>query len=158
MIQNLDVTPLVVLHGSLDPHALTMDINLVKTMNHIFGFRAIYYEFGNEDDALGVNAAHYVSAWNSIIPDLNRLLPRPASSAPPTICTAETSSRPFYNRQIRNLMLSAGTNTAVSAPGAKSSVFPTYPTGHSILRSEEHTSELQSPCNLVCRLLLEKKK
>src|SRR2546426_6708392 len=31
---------------------------------------------------------------------------------------------------------------------------------HSIweLRSEEHTSELQSPCNLVCRLLLEKKK
>src|SRR5256885_8437618 len=29
-----------------------------------------------------------------------------------------------------------------------------FPTG----RSEEHTSELQSPCNLVCRLLLEKKK
>src|ERR1022692_213733 len=27
-----------------------------------------------------------------------------------------------------------------------------------IIRSEEHTSELQSPCNLVCRLLLEKKK
>src|SRR2546426_7718587 len=38
-------------------------------------------------------------------------------------------------------------------------------TGHSAdwhkaegARSEEHTSELQSPCNLVCRLLLEKKK
>src|SRR2546426_9328684 len=29
---------------------------------------------------------------------------------------------------------------------------------HAITRSEEHTSELQSPCNLVCRLLLEKKK
>src|SRR5256885_3054766 len=28
----------------------------------------------------------------------------------------------------------------------------------STARSEEHTSELQSPCNLVCRLLLEKKK
>src|SRR5205807_8086793 len=27
-----------------------------------------------------------------------------------------------------------------------------------VYRSEEHTSELQSPCNLVCRLLLEKKK
>src|SRR5256885_8718544 len=27
-----------------------------------------------------------------------------------------------------------------------------------VLRSEEHTSELQSPCNLVCRLLLETKK
>src|SRR5256885_5239708 len=29
---------------------------------------------------------------------------------------------------------------------------------HWTARSEEHTSELQSPCNLVCRLLLEKKK
>src|SRR5256885_8854898 len=29
--------------------------------------------------------------------------------------------------------------------------------GIAIIRSEEHTSELQSPCNLVCRLLLEKK-
>src|SRR2546426_8089224 len=33
--------------------------------------------------------------------------------------------------------------------------FPRYHIGE---RSEEHTSELQSPCNLVCRLLLEKKK
>src|SRR2546426_8120331 len=31
-----------------------------------------------------------------------------------------------------------------------------HPSGYA--RSEEHTSELQSPCNLVCRLLLEKKK
>src|SRR5256885_6471646 len=29
--------------------------------------------------------------------------------------------------------------------------------GKAVSRSEEHTSELQSPCNLVCRLLLEKK-
>src|SRR5256885_3980646 len=33
---------------------------------------------------------------------------------------------------------------------------PNRPTA--LMRSEEHTSELQSPCNLVCRLLLEKKK
>src|SRR5688500_19085421 len=32
-----------------------------------------------------------------------------------------------------------------------------YIRAHAV-RSEEHTSELQSPCNLVCRLLLEKKK
>src|SRR2546426_9025377 len=32
------------------------------------------------------------------------------------------------------------------------------PPPRSFGRSEEHTSELQSPCNLVCRLLLEKKK
>src|SRR5256885_7874218 len=33
-----------------------------------------------------------------------------------------------------------------------------YDLGGLASRSEEHTSELQSPCNLVCRLLLEKKK
>src|SRR2546426_2190236 len=33
-----------------------------------------------------------------------------------------------------------------------------YWSGQHTSRSEEHTSELQSPCNLVCRLLLEKKK
>src|SRR5256885_7160623 len=33
-----------------------------------------------------------------------------------------------------------------------------YRVRHRKDRSEEHTSELQSPCNLVCRLLLEKKK
>src|SRR5688500_20082943 len=32
-----------------------------------------------------------------------------------------------------------------------------FGTSSSSTRSEEHTSELQSPCNLVCRLLLEKK-
>src|SRR5256885_16634022 len=33
-----------------------------------------------------------------------------------------------------------------------------FPEVEALQRSEEHTSELQSPCNLVCRLLLEKKK
>src|SRR5256885_5717683 len=35
---------------------------------------------------------------------------------------------------------------------------PEHQARHLHCRSEEHTSELQSPCNLVCRLLLEKKK
>src|SRR5256885_6450682 len=34
---------------------------------------------------------------------------------------------------------------------------PARPRDERSIRSEEHTSELQSPCNLVCRLLLEKK-
>src|SRR2546426_7209769 len=39
------------------------------------------------------------------------------------------------------------------------SLFDKGPVVASLMRrSEEHTSELQSPCNLVCRLLLEKKK
>src|SRR3989454_225561 len=43
------------------------------------------------------------------------------------------------------------------APGCTSSEAPFAETDPRV-RSEEHTSELQSPCNLVCRLLLEKKK
>src|SRR5688500_15556347 len=42
-----------------------------------------------------------------------------------------------------------------SASAASSAPWPVF---GSLERSEEHTSELQSPCNLVCRLLLEKKK
>src|SRR5256885_10683685 len=41
--------------------------------------------------------------------------------------------------------------------GTKALVTHVLP-GKQRARSEEHTSELQSPCNLVCRLLLEKKK
>src|SRR5256885_7487241 len=48
------------------------------------------------------------------------------------------------------------------AAGAPLDVLPDRPHGvrreADQERSEEHTSELQSPCNLVCRLLLEKKK
>src|SRR2546426_5111110 len=44
------------------------------------------------------------------------------------------------------------TSVVVTRPGHRSAG-PNRPG-----RSEEHTSELQSPCNLVCRLLLEKKK
>src|SRR5256885_12364304 len=47
------------------------------------------------------------------------------------------------------------------AYGLNVSTYRRYPSACSTSkarRSEEHTSELQSPCNLVCRLLLEKKK
>src|SRR5256885_12905932 len=49
-----------------------------------------------------------------------------------------------------------------NAPGQSTTDFAHSPerpaAARSGERSEEHTSELQSPCNLVCRLLLEKKK
>src|SRR5256885_11019832 len=46
----------------------------------------------------------------------------------------------------------AGTIMEEASPGSAAQ------TSVKITRSEEHTSELHSPCNLVCRLLLEKKK
>src|SRR5688500_19238873 len=49
----------------------------------------------------------------------------------------------------------ASTSAAIRRCRRSSSPTPACP---SATRSEEHTSELQSPCNLVCRLLLEKKK
>src|SRR2546426_7501760 len=47
-----------------------------------------------------------------------------------------------------------------SRPSTTSTTFPVFcsVSTYLVARSEEHTSELQSPCNLVCRLLLEKKK
>src|SRR5256885_15214555 len=44
------------------------------------------------------------------------------------------------------------------SPDVRVVMLTTFPDGARVERSEEHTSELQSPCNLVCRLLLEKKK
>src|SRR5688500_19678028 len=43
-------------------------------------------------------------------------------------------------------------------PAARRSAAVSHAARVPVRRSEEHTSELQSPCNLVCRLLLEKKK
>src|SRR5256885_8031477 len=48
-------------------------------------------------------------------------------------------------------------STCISA-ASSSGFMESTSTFFKAVRSEEHTSELQSPCNLVCRLLLEKKK
>src|SRR2546426_6473305 len=52
----------------------------------------------------------------------------------------------------------AGTKAAVEAGEGGEGLFGRLIGWDPVTRSEEHTSELQSPCNLVCRLLLEKKK
>src|SRR2546430_10340206 len=49
-----------------------------------------------------------------------------------------------------------GTSRAPAGPGRRGAPGPCWP-GRRDSRSEEHTSELQSQSNLVCRLLLEKK-
>src|SRR5688500_10290424 len=57
------------------------------------------------------------------------------------------------------LVLSHNKTLAAQLYGELKSFFPHNAVEYFIsYRSEEHTSELQSPCNLVCRLLLEKKK
>src|SRR5688500_20077054 len=70
---------------------------------------------------------------------------------------------PIYGTSRPTVVLSGFTVESISMePKAAESVLETGALGAHIQtrppRSEEHTSELQSPCNLVCRLLLEKKK
>src|SRR2546426_8635629 len=55
-------------------------------------------------------------------------------------------------------IVSADIGRQVNSPGLLLMTWIATATFTLIARSEEHTSELQSPCNLVCRLLLEKKK
>src|SRR2546426_6746908 len=55
--------------------------------------------------------------------------------------------------RVERIQLCSGSYTWVHAMGE-----PPGNGRYFTVRSEEHTSELQSPCNLVCRLLLEKKK
>src|SRR5256885_5097559 len=59
-----------------------------------------------------------------------------------------------YTTLFRSTVEVAVTGTAEPALASP----PPEPASAPAPRSEEHTSELQSPCNLVCRLLLEKKK
>src|SRR5256885_5378808 len=78
---------------------------------------------------------------------LMRLLPLPSSF----FFFNDTATTEIYTLSLHDALPISG--TAHGHPGARDSGLPDEPP-----RSEEHTSELQSPCNLVCRLLLEKKK
>src|SRR6266566_2420012 len=70
----------------------------------------------------------------------------------------EISKRTLTSRQeslrLTRILADRGSTSMLDVRQAEQLVF----TAAAEIRSEEHTSELQSPCNLVCRLLLEKKK
>src|SRR5256885_10678916 len=77
------------------------------------------------------------------------------------ICRNRAASRSF-SRRSRWFSCTSGSDWRPLRPrflGAKAAKLPCSRCFRQVLRcrSEEHTSELQSPCNLVCRLLLEKK-
>ena len=72
-IRNVQAIPLVVLRGAVDGHVLEDDTLIVKDMNAVFGTGLVYYEYGNEEDLLGVNATNFVASWNAIVPQLKRI-------------------------------------------------------------------------------------
>src|SRR5256885_12630188 len=64
-----------------------------------------------------------------------------------------------YTTLFRSAMIRDSSSFQYESPaGAAYNERSPYTTSSSSFRSEEHTSELQSPCNIVCRLLLEKNK
>src|SRR5205807_8555185 len=76
--------------------------------------------------------------------------PTRRSSDLSTLCACQSRASGFAI-SFHILLITSQPNFVACAPQASTNC-PVFS------RSEEHTSELQSPCNLVCRLLLEKKK
>lgn len=75
-VKSLGMIPLVVLHGPSDPHAQRIDTTIVRAMNTIYGNDTVYYEFGEEQDLLGISAGNYVASWNKIVGSLQKLAPQ----------------------------------------------------------------------------------
>src|SRR5579859_5825003 len=72
-IKALGAIPLVVLRGAVDPTALADNSRIVNDMNAIFGNSIVYYEYGNEEDLLGVDVNGYTASWNAVVPQLKRI-------------------------------------------------------------------------------------
>src|SRR2546426_3032045 len=75
-----------------------------------------------------------------------------------TLFPYTTLFRSVRRAQRRSLRRRAGGDEPGQLPTAGGRLVARRELARQPRRSEEHTSELQSPCNLVCRLLLEKKK
>ena len=73
VIKSLGAIPLVVLRGAVDSNVLADDTRIVNDMNRIFGNSLVYYEYGNEEDLLGVDVTGYTTSWNAIVPQLKRI-------------------------------------------------------------------------------------
>src|SRR2546426_2665210 len=71
------------------------------------------------------------------------------------VCTCAATGAPLTSSDVATQRLTHSAMTAARVVRPTDLRLPCTQGAHN--RSEEHTSELQSPCNLVCRLLLEKK-
>lgn len=83
-IKDLGAIPLVILREAKDSNALAGDARIVADMNRLFVGSAVYYEYGNESDMQGIDAAHYTASWNTVIPQLKRIAPQAQFVGPVT--------------------------------------------------------------------------
>src|SRR5256885_5141121 len=88
--------------------------------------------------------------WNEVMPRIRTVVREPGEPLASTV-TPETLPSSRCSTLVVVCFWRFSTSTVPTAPVISDRRCDVYP-----VRSEEHTSELQSPCNLVCRLLLEK--
>ena len=72
-IRNMGAYALVVLRGAVDKTVLADDARIIQDMNSVFGRFVVFYEFGNEEDLLGINVDTYTASWNAIVPQLKHV-------------------------------------------------------------------------------------
>src|SRR5579872_744422 len=72
-IRNMGAYALVVLRGAVDKTVLADDTRIIQDMNSVFGRFVVFYEYGNEEDLLGVNVDTYTASWNAIVPQLKHV-------------------------------------------------------------------------------------
>jgi len=73
IIKSVGAIPLVVLRGAVDSSVLADDTRIINDMKRIFGNSVVYYEYGNEEDLLGVDVTRYTASWNAIVSQLKRI-------------------------------------------------------------------------------------
>src|SRR2546426_9231434 len=161
IIQNTTrLCPLVAVQPAyMHPYAVA---KLVASFGHLYG-RRIYLNMvagGFKNDLVALNdTTPHDQRYDRLIEDtriirdlLASSLPRSHESAYYTVKNLKLTP-PLAPELFPGIFVSGSSDAGLAAAQAIGAVAVKYPKA----RSEEHTSELQSPCNLVCRLLLEKK-
>src|SRR2546430_11612418 len=111
-------------------------------------------------NATGTNTAHSTSAMAMIGPLTSSIARWLASSGdrPSSMCRSTFSTTTIASSTTMPIASTSPNSDSVLIENPVASITANVPTIEIGTRSEEHTSELQSQSNLVCRLLLEKKK
>jgi len=73
IIRGMGAYAVVVLRGAVDTNALADDTRIIQDMNSVYGHFVVFYEYGNEEDLLGVNVDRYTASWNAIVPQLKHI-------------------------------------------------------------------------------------
>ena len=72
-IRSMGAYAVVVLRGAVDNNVLADDIRIIQDMNSVYGHFTVFYEYGNEEDLLGVDVNRYIASWNAVVPQLKRI-------------------------------------------------------------------------------------